>query len=341
MNADVTIGIPVYKSASYIRRALMSALEQTYPSIEFLVVDDGGDDGSMAIIREISSSHPRGKAIRIVTHPKNLGVAASRNAIIDNSQGSYLYFMDSDDAIAENTIALLMQNIRQYDAEIAFGSYERIEVSGERRAWQYPSLQLIGEDQLVCFAYRKYGGIQASACNYLVKLSLLRESGLRFIDSNYWEDMAFTFNLVTYISRAVLLPDITYHYYCHENSLSNYQARSVISKDEILRNVKTVDYLKHTSSLYINKVYYPDRCYIIALTDFYIVSNILKRGKCIRPQFTAREMKAIMSPTASFSQICHFRHGLLKNLTMFFIAKLPAPLCVASVWCLAKAKKLI
>jgi len=341
MKYEVTIGIPVYKSAPYIRRALMSALEQTYPSIEFLLIDDCGEDGSIAIIREIADAHPRGKDIRIIKNGKNLGVAVSRNAIIEEAQGAYLYFMDSDDAIADNTIELLMGGIRQYDAEIAFGSYERIELSGERHVWQYPSLQLFGEDQLACFAYRKYGGIQASACNYLVKTSILRDHDFRFIDTDYWEDMAFTFNLVTYISKAVLLPDITYSYCCHENSLSNYQERTVISKDEIMRNVKTVDYLKHTSSLYINKVYYPDRCYIIAMTDFYIVSNILKRRKNIHPRFTAREIKAIMSHTASFSQICHFRRGFLKNLVMYFMSKLPAQLCVGTIWCLAKTKKLI
>lgn len=341
MKYEVTIGIPVYESAPYIRRALMSALNQTYPSIEFLVVDDCGEDGSVAIIREIADVHPRGKDIRIISNVQNMGVAVSRNVIIEEAQGVFLYFMDSDDTIADNTIELLMRGIHQYDAEIVFGSYERIELSGERHLWQYPSLQLFGEDQLACFAYRKYGGIQASACNYLVKTSILRDHDCRFIDTEYWEDMAFTFNLVTYISKAVLLPDITYSYYCRENSLSNYQERTVISKDEIMRNVKTVDYLKHTSSLYINKVYYPDRCYIIAMTNFYIVSNILKRRKNILPRFADCEIRAIMSHTASFSQICHFRNGLLKNLAMYFISKLPAQLCVGTIWCLAKAKKLI
>ena len=340
MKYEVTIGIPVYKSALYIRRALLSALNQTYPSIEFLVVDDCGDDGSIAIIREIINTHSRGENIRIISNPSNFGVAASRNRIIEEAMGTYLYFMDSDDAIADNTIALLMEAIRKYDVEIAFGSYERIETSGKRRVWQYPSLQLLGENQLACFAYRKYGGIQASACNYLVKTSLLLNQGLRFLDTDYWEDMAFTFNLVTHISKAVLLPDVTYFYFCHENSLSNYQDRTVIAKDEIMRNVSVVDYLKQTTSPLYNKVYYPDRCYVIALTDFYIVSNILKRGKSIHPQFTAREIKTIMSHTASFSQICHFHRGFLKNLAFYLIAKLPASLCVGCVRYLAKAKKL-
>ena len=118
MKYEVTIGIPVYKSALYIRRALMSALNQTYPSIEFLIVDDCGKDGSVAIIREIADVHPRGKDIRIISNAQNMGVAASRNVIIEEAQGVFLYFMDSDDTIADNTIELLMGGIRQGDAEI-------------------------------------------------------------------------------------------------------------------------------------------------------------------------------------------------------------------------------
>ena len=234
MKYDVTIGIPVYKSVDYIRRALESALSQTYPSIEFLIVDDAGYDGSYEIVEEIKREHPKGNAIHVISHQNNLGVSASRNQIIDEAQGQYLFFMDSDDVIIENTIELMVQNVHKFDAEIVFGSYEKIETSGEKIIYQYPSLQLLKEDELASFAYRKYAGIQASACNYLVKTSVLREHNLRFIHTNFWEDLVFTFDLVTYINRAVLLPDITYSYICRENSLSHYQQRDSISKEEVL-----------------------------------------------------------------------------------------------------------
>ena len=139
MKYDVTIGIPVYKAEAYIRKTMESALSQTYPSIEFLVVDDGGGDGSVDIINDFCATHPRGKDIHILTHSQNQGVSASRNQIIDEAQGEYLYFMDADDLIKEHTIALLMQGIRQHEAEIAFGSYEKIELSGERKVYQDPS----------------------------------------------------------------------------------------------------------------------------------------------------------------------------------------------------------
>lgn len=338
---DVTIGIPVYQSEPYIRRTMESVLSQSYPSIEFLVVDDGGGDCSVDIIKEIKNSHLRGNDIRILTHYQNQGVSASRNQVIDEAQGEYLYFMDSDDIIAENTISLLIQKIRQYDAEIAFGSYEKVEVPGKRVVYQYPSLHLLGEDQLAVYAYRKYAGIQASACNYLVKTSLLREKELRFINSNYWEDYVFTFDLVTYISRAVLLPDITYTYLCRENSLSHYQNRSSIGKKEILNNVQTINHLKESSSLLTKKDYYPNRCANIVMTCFYIACNIIKRRKDIVPNITDREIKDIMAHPATFRQICFFRQSRIKNFCLFILGKLPPFLCVLFIKMTGKAKKLI
>ena len=122
MKYRVTIGIPVYKSVDFIRRALESALSQTYESIEFLIIDDGGSDGSMDVVHQFMSSHSRGKHITVISHSSNLGVSVSRNEIIDSAQGDFLYFLDSDDVMAGDTISLMMRNIEDYEAEIVFGS---------------------------------------------------------------------------------------------------------------------------------------------------------------------------------------------------------------------------
>lgn len=341
MRYDVTIGIPVFRVESYIYKTMESALSQSYPSIEYLVVDDCGGDLSIEIIKKLCSSHPRGKDIRILTHSQNQGVSASRNQIIEEAFGDYLYFMDADDLITENAIELLMRRIKEYDAEIAFGSYEKIELNGMRTEYRYPSIQLLQKDQLAGFSYRKYGGIQASACNFLVKTSLLRENRLRFIDTDYWEDLVFTFDLVTYISRAILLPEITYSYYCRDNSLSHYRQREQISKNEIFRNIQTIDYLKETSFMLYNKDYFPNRCYNIIMTDFYIACNILKRRTEILPYFTNREIKDMMRHPATWYQICHFKQSRLKNIFLFILGKMPSTMCVFTIWSLAKLKKII
>lgn len=341
MNYDVTIGIPIFHSVDYIYRSLESALNQSYDSIEYLIVDDGNLDGSADIVMQLVRSHTRGEHLHLITHASNMGVSYSRNEIIDKAQGNYLYFMDSDDVISKDTISLMMENVREYDAEIVFGSYEKIDTSGERNVYQYPFLQLLEKDALANYAYRKYAGIQASSCNYLVKTSVLRENHLRFIDTNYWEDLVFTFDLVTYISRAVLLPDITYTYLCRENSLSHYQLRKHISKDEIMKNVYTIDHLKETSSRLDNKVYFPNRCYNIVMTDFYIACNILKRRKDIAPSISNQEIKTLMRHPATLGQICGFHQSRLKNMLLYLIGEMLPSLCVATIWLLGKMKKLI
>lgn len=341
MNYDVTIGIPVYRSEAYIRRALESALSQSYSSIEFLVVDDGSDDDSLNQIRYVVDRSVRTDQVRVVLHDKNSGVSASRNRIIDEARGEYIFFMDSDDEIADYTISLLMDNARRYDAEIVFGSYEKIEMNGSRNVYQYPSLQFLKEDQLAVYAYSKYGAIQASACNYLVKTSLLRHNNLRFIDVNFWEDFVFTFELVTYISRAVLLPNITYSYYCREGSLSHYQKRGYISKNEVLNNVHAIDYLKSNTHRFKGKEYFSNRCLYIVLTDYYIANFIIEQRNRIVPSVSNREIKSYMRHPASFFQILHFDQSRFNNLLFFLLGNLPSYLCVCTLRLLGKIKQII
>lgn len=341
MKYDVTIGIPIYNSVSCIRTSLMSALSQSYSSIEIILVNDCCTDGTFDVVDYVLSSHERRDDVRILSHTKNQGVSVSRNQIIDEAQGEFLYFMDSDDAIAKNTIELLMQNARQYDAEMVFGSYQRIGISGVKTIYQYPSKQLLNKDELASFAYRKYAGIQASACNFIVNTDILRLNHHRFIDANYWEDLVFTFDLVILVSRAVLLPNITYSYICRANSLSHYQQRINISKNEVMRNVESINHLKATSSALCTKEYYPYRCFNIAMTDFYIACYILKRRKTIVPKVTNQEIKSIMRHSASWRQIKSFRQCRLKNMIIYLVGKLPSILCVAVIFFAGKMKKLV
>ena len=117
MHYDVTIGIPAFRVENYIRRTMESVLSQTYLNIEFLIIDDGSDDKTLEIIESIKDSHPRGGDIRVLAHSSNLGVSETRNHIIDEAHGDYLYFVDSDDMIAPQTITLLMNQIQDKGLE--------------------------------------------------------------------------------------------------------------------------------------------------------------------------------------------------------------------------------
>lgn len=341
MKYDVTIGIPMYNVENFIERTMNSALSQTYQSIEYLVLDDGSDDRTLEVILKLQANHPRGNDIHIITHAENMGVSIARNRILEESQGEFLFFLDSDDIIREDAISLMMTQVKEHGADIVFGSMEKFFLTGERTIYQYPKMYFHHEDEFAIFSYRRYAGIQASACNFLVRMSIIRENGLSFYKSNYWEDFIFVLDLVTYIYRAVLLSDITYTYICRQNSLSNFQKREQIDKEEILRNIGVAEYMKSGSLRLKEKPYFPHRCYVAVMTDFYIACHILKRRKDIVPPFSDHEIKGLLTHPVSFSQINSFRQARLKNLVLYFIGKLPASLCVTTIWLMGKIKKLI
>ena len=341
---EVTIGIPVYNAEKYIRQAMNSALAQTFERIEFLIVDDCGTDSSISIVKELQHNHPRGKDIHILCQKENKGVSAARNRIIDEAQGRYLYFMDADDLIESETLSILMSHQCRTGADIVYGSYDKIESYHDHQILetiQYPYLELNGEGLLAEYAWCKYRGVQTTIWNYVVDVEMLRRSKIRFIDTNFWEDMAFTFELLPCCRHAVLLPDITYHYLCRYDSLSNYQEREQISKEEVLRNISTVDYMKRQCAKTMNKKYEPERCQHVLMTDFYMLSYILRNSQRIVPSFSKMELKAMMSHPARLSEILGFKHGRVKHVLLYMLAKLPAIIIVWLINFIGRAKGLI
>lgn len=91
----ISIIIPVYNSEKYLRQCLDSVLAQTYTDFEALLIDDGSTDGSGAICDEYAARDARFK----VFHKENGGVSSARNLGIDNAQGEWICFVDSDDLI--------------------------------------------------------------------------------------------------------------------------------------------------------------------------------------------------------------------------------------------------
>ena len=343
MRFEVTIGIPLFSSLDYIRQTMESALAQTFEPIEFLVVDDGGNDGSIAVIKELQQTHPRGGHIHIVTNPKNMGAGYSRNRILDEAKGEYLYFMDSDDTIEPNTIQLLYDAIVKNQAEVAYGSYEIVDLSAphRREVYQKDDVCLSGDGQLAEYALSHVCRFHVSACNCLMDLEFLRQSGVRFINTNYWEDMAFTYELVPKVTRAVLLSCVTYHYLRHSGSLSHYQAREQLHKEEVLANASTLNYLKEKCKAYRGQSFLPYMCYNLELNSFYIVCHILKNAHLIVPGFSHHEMRDVLCHPLSLSDILRFRSMLLQNLLFWLLSRLPVPLFVVSVKVLGKLKKAI
>ena len=337
---EVTIGIPVYQAVDYIEATMLSALTQTYESIEFLIVDDCGSDGTIDIVERLQREHPRGSHIRILRNDRNLGVGPSRNRILDEAQGRYLYFLDSDDTIEPNTIELLVGTMQASHSDIVYASYERVDNIKHTPTQQfiYPALSMQHSGDLALYAFQNYGTFQTSVCNCLIDIAFLRETNIKFIDAMFWEDMAFTYELVIKVRKAVLLPDVTYHYLCRPFSLSNHQNREQINKEEVVRNISTINYLKQKCSQLPNQTYVPYMCYDLEMNSFYIICYILKHRQRIVPSFSNRELRRCMRFPVPLCKLMRFTHKEDRNFLLWFISHLPTPIFMLMVKTLGRKK---
>lgn len=108
MEELVSVIIPVYNVEPYLRRCIDSVINQTYTTLEIILVDDGSLDKSGAICEDYANADSRIKVI----HKLNGGLSDARNAGIDIASGTYLMFVDSDDWIRKDCVALLVAAIQ-------------------------------------------------------------------------------------------------------------------------------------------------------------------------------------------------------------------------------------
>lgn len=103
MKPTVSILIPAYNSENSIAETLRSALAQTWPSKEIIVVNDGSKDGTLKVAQQFEA-----EGVRVLTQ-ENRGAAAARNLAFKSSGGSYIQWLDADDILDEDKVARQME----------------------------------------------------------------------------------------------------------------------------------------------------------------------------------------------------------------------------------------
>lgn len=118
----ISVIVPVYRVERYLERCVRSICQQTYPSLEIILVDDGSPDRCPDFCDTYARQDPR---IHVI-HKQNGGLSDARNAGMDIATGQYLAFVDSDDWIDPLMIELLHTLCKKYDAQISECSYRNI-----------------------------------------------------------------------------------------------------------------------------------------------------------------------------------------------------------------------
>lgn len=125
-NPLVSIIIPVYNSEKFLKKCLESVYLQTYKNIEVIIIDDGSTDQSGRMCDEVSEKY---KYIKII-HNSNQGVSMARNCGLDNANGDFIMFLDSDDWLEYDILAKVVEKGIKTNADIIAFGLEQHDVCG-------------------------------------------------------------------------------------------------------------------------------------------------------------------------------------------------------------------
>ena len=130
MSVKVSIIIPVYNTEKYLRKCLDSVCNQTLQDIEIICVNDCSPDDSLEILKEYASNDNR---IKIINFTENKGVAVARNTAIEQANGEYIGFVDSDDYVDLDFYEKLYNTAKSENAELVVGKTQMENENGVKQ----------------------------------------------------------------------------------------------------------------------------------------------------------------------------------------------------------------
>lgn len=189
----ISVVIPVYNVEKYLAECVDSVLGQSYTDYEIILVDDGATDSSGRMCDEYAQKDPR---IRVI-HQANSGLSAARNTGLKAARGEYVYFLDSDDYIEENTLERLAALAESEQADVVFFDGhvffdecdEDDSVSRYVRKEKYQPQS--GREMLLSLLQKEE--YRTAVPLMLFRTGYLRENKLQFEEGIIHEDELFTF----------------------------------------------------------------------------------------------------------------------------------------------------
>lgn len=219
----VSIIVPIYNVEPYIARCLQSVMDQTYTGpMECLLVDDCGTDNSMAVAEQMISAYKGPIDFKVLHHEHNRGLSAARNTGTDAAIGDYVYYLDSDDTIAPDCLALMAAEVEKHPGvEMVMGAHDILYVDGTiRTAAREFSPGYVDNNEWIRVHFFKEGDcLKVTAWNSLLKFAFIRENGLRFKEGVIHEDEHWSFFLYQKLTSLAVLEDVTYLHFVTPNSI--------------------------------------------------------------------------------------------------------------------------
>lgn len=218
----ISVIVPVYKVEKYLEKCVKSIQNQTYTNLEILLINDGSPDNCGKICDKLAEEDPRIKVI----HKTNGGLSSARNEGIKESHGKYICFVDSDDYIHEKYCEILYKALIETNSDISVVNYKETreenvpitntsEIFGniaDKKTTVYEGIEIIKE-----ILNRKT--FKNIPWNKLYKSEIIKNHPFR--EGTNFEDIYFTFELLTDINKIVFTNEEYYYYIRRGDSIAN------------------------------------------------------------------------------------------------------------------------
>jgi len=118
----VSVNIPIYNCASYLKETIESILNQTFQDFELIMCNDGSTDNSLEIAQSFAANDSR---IMVITR-ENLGIVATRNELLEHSRGKFIAVLDCDDVALPHRLALQVKYLEEHPEVVCVGGDSRL-----------------------------------------------------------------------------------------------------------------------------------------------------------------------------------------------------------------------
>lgn len=221
---DLSVVIPVYNTAPYVKDCLDSVLKAVKKSaqwnIEIVVIDDGSTDDSLAVLTDYRKEHENSFAKFTLLHQENKGLGATRNRGLSICEGDYVYFLDADDEIESDllatTLPLLKKNgldLIMFSAEpFADGAGFEARIAGHRRYYAIDpkACRKVFDGPSLARALAETNQVPVSAPLRIYDRRFLIRNKLFFPEKQLHEDYAIGYIALFSATRAMAVPNKFY-----------------------------------------------------------------------------------------------------------------------------------
>lgn len=228
--ALISVIIPVYNVEEYLRECVDSVLNQTYGNFEIILVNDGSTDSSGEICDEYVEKDSRVTVI----HQKNGGPSITRNTGIENANGKYIYFLDSDDYIENNALELLVNTAEANDADLVFFDARSFSDDGAdiKQGYVVKGNYETKNGYDILTELHNNKDYHCSVVLLFINRLLLNENKIRFLESAYCsEDMLFTYKVFCSSQKTAQCKNTLYH--------RRYRASSIVTSKKSQRHFRS------------------------------------------------------------------------------------------------------